>query len=152
MLLANNLGSSWVFAYAQSDTTNYTSGDPYSTIRIPRAGDVEEYVFFAFDPSTGDIYLLNWRSKQLTRYTEQGDSEVIALTGDEIPSTLAIDIRRNRASDEPELYLWDSGIGRVFTVDLTTGVVTRVDKSFDHRNMFYHAVHEDDVSGTSGFT
>ena len=134
-----NDNSGWVFANAPSDKTNLTSEEPYSTIRIPRAGDVEEYVFFAFDPSTGDIYLLNWRSKQLTRYTEQGDSEVIALTGDEIPSTLVIDIRRNRVSDEPELYLWDSGIGRVFTVDTKTGIVTRVDKSFDHRNMYYHA-------------
>ncbi|MGA1464904.1 MAG: hypothetical protein ACO363_04120, partial [Balneolaceae bacterium] len=76
-----NDNSGWVFANAPSDKTNLTSEEPYSTIRIPRAGDVEEYVFFAFDPSTGDIYMLDWILMQLTRYTEQGDSEVIALTG-----------------------------------------------------------------------
>ena len=141
MIPAGPHRSGGFFAYAQSDTTIRSSSEPYSTIRIPYNADMQEYDYFAFDPATGDIYQLNWLSKELTRHTEQGDSEVIALTGDEIPQNLIIDVRRNREKGEPDLYLWDTGVGRVFTVDLTTGVVTRVDKSFNHRNMFYHAAY-----------
>lgn len=106
--------------------------------------------FISISPINGEIFLFsrNENHQHLTRIRETGEQERLPFPVFDDPSNKFMDVSRDGRS----LLFWDVSVGRIHRMDLETGILERLDNSFTHRNMYYHApfLGEDDTIYAAG--
>ena len=91
----------------------------------------------SISPVNGDLFLFSREEnhRYLTRIRETGEQQSLPFPEFDDPSNKFMDVSRDGRS----LLFWDVSVGRVHKMDLETGILERLDNSFTHRNMYYHA-------------
>ena len=113
------------------DTDNTYSGLSYTVEDI----SLSEGVSVAIHPEKGDLYLYFRENDQIIRFSEAGQVDTLASFTLEFNNKQIIDVHPNGE----ELLFWDSGLGKVHSLDLNTLDFTRLDESHSHMNQFSHA-------------
>jgi len=116
---------------SQSSANNDYSGLSYSLADVI----LNDGVSVAVHPENGDLYLYFKNNDQIIRFTDAGQVDTLGTFTVEFNNRQIIDVHPNGE----ELLFWDSGVGRVHSLDLYTLEITRLDESHNHMNQFGHA-------------
>ena len=118
-------------AISQSAANNDYSGLSYSLEDI----SLSDGVSVAIHPENGNVYLYFRENGHILQLSESGQVDTLSTFSVEFNNRQVIDVHPNGE----ELLLWDSGLGRVHSLDLNTTEITRLDESHNHMNQFGHA-------------
>lgn len=122
--------------------TNLNSSDrveehpPYVDLQYSFSDSFEpSRIFLTINPVNGDLYLFSRFYEYLIRMTESGEITFLDYPTIDHDSNQFIDVSKDGRS----LIFWDVSAGKVHQMDLETGELERLDNSFTHRSMYYHA-------------
>lgn len=89
----------------------------------------------SFNPKNGDLYIFRTNHNKLVRITEAGTIDTLATLTfeDDFGKKMETSINGDK------ILFWDSAVGRVYSFDLHSLKLDRIDTSFTHQNMFGHA-------------
>ncbi len=119
--------------------------DYYRDIRLEGVNVTSSTIASTLNPVNGEIYLYYNNTNTLVRITENSRTDTLSVLDFERFQ----DRERKLMDTDPAgqfLYFWDTGVGRVYTYDLSSGELSRIDNSFHHKNQYNHAAFVDEQS------
>jgi hypothetical protein len=122
-----------------------TDTDHYSDLQLSGGNTALTSISASINPESGDIYLFSNTTNTLLRISETSEVDTLAT----LDFDAYRDFERKMIDTDPTgsfIYFWDTGVGRVYTFDLTSGILSRIDQSFNHKNQFNHAAFVDQQS------
>jgi hypothetical protein len=119
--------------------------DHYRDIRLTGVSVTSSTIASTLNPVNGEIYLYYNNTNTLVRITEDSKTDTLSVLDFEKFQ----DRERKLIDTDPAgqlLYFWDTGVGRVYSYDLSSGELSRIDNSFHHKNQYNHAAFVDEQS------
>ena len=122
--------------FLQVGLSQSSSSNDYSSLSYSIADIVlNEGVSVAVHPENGNLFLYFKDNDQIIRFTEAGQVDTLGTFTVESNNRQIIDVHPNGE----ELLFWDSGLGRVHSLNLNNLEISRLDESHNHMNQFGHA-------------